>query len=289
MCTNPDCPWPARDGSFNYDYDSIIKRLKKDKGDIKNQDSIYLSGGEPTLHPCFFDIINYLKENFPEQKIKLLTNARRFIYPDFARKFLKIAGDLEIDVSLYGPTKEIHNKVTRAKNSFEQTAGGLKNLLRYKTKKQVIGLRIVITKFSYKHLKDILALVKSEFPAIDRVIIIFPELEGQALKNLEKIKITYSRARPYIEKTFPLLKNFKEMRFYHFPLCTLNEKFWPYIWRTLPDEEVEFIKICHSCNFKKYCQGIHKNYLENIGKTDFSSIKRKISVKETENFYKPIK
>ena len=132
-------------------------------------------------------------------------------------------------------------------------------------------------------------MIKKEFPEIDQVIIIFWEVEGQAIKNIKKVGINYKKIKPHIEKTYSLLKNFKEIRFYHFPLCTISEKFWPYIWRTLPKDETKFIQTCQKCKVKDYCLGIPEGYLENIRDDDFKAIKKSVKIRSSENWYKPIK
>lgn len=289
MCTNPDLPWRASDGSIGegYDYESLIKRLKKQKKEIRASDSIRLTGGEPTLHPRFLDVFKFICKNFPEQEIRVLTNGRRFFYKNFAKKVLE-ADNLNIAVSLYGPTPKIHNKITRAKNSFEQTIKGLENLLFYKKDNQIIEIRTIISKLSYKHFDEILSLIKKRFPTVDRVIVIFMEIEGQADKNFKTVGISYARAKPYVEKLYPFLNDFKELRFYHFPLCTLKPKFWPFVWRTLPKEEVAFVSACKQCKYKKYCLGVHKDYLKKIGSAEIKPIKKDFIIQKTGDVYHPI-
>lgn len=287
MCTNPDPPWPAWDGSFDYSYNAIIERVEKVKEKIELDDSIYLTGGEPTLHPYFLDILKYLTQNFPKQRITLLTNGRRFFYRDFTKKVLEINDDFNIDVSLHGSTDYLSDKITGIPGSFKQTLQGLENLLFYK-KKQIIGIRFVITKLSYKNIAQFLEMIKRRLPSIDRIIFLFWEPEGQAIKNLETVKISYNRVKPYLEKIQPLINSLKEIRFYHFPLCTIPEGLWPYTWRTLRFDEVNFIKKCDQCYVRDYCLGIHKDYLKHIGQKDFRPINKKIKLKLGSNFYHPI-
>ena len=287
MCTNPDSPWPAWDGSLDYGYDAMIKRLEKVKEKIKSDDSIYLTGGEPTLHPQFLNILEYLTQNFSKQRITLLTNGRRFLYKDFTKKVLETNDDFNIDVSLHGPTDYVYDRITRIPDSFKQAIKGLENLLFYKNK-QTIGIRFVITKLSYKHIAQFLEMAKKRFPSISKIIFLFWEPEGQAIKNLETVKISYDQVRPYLEKIQLPIEPLKEIRFYHFPLCTIPKRLWPYTWRTLRAEEVDFIKKCDKCYCKNYCLGIHKNYLKYMASEDFRPISRNIKFKLNHNFHCPI-
>jgi len=273
MCTNPDRPWPAWDGSLSYDLESIKKRIEEQKERINEVDSIYLTGGEPTLHPNFLEIARYLNDNFPRQRIKLLTNGRRFSYDDFAKKFLETIKNIEVDLSIYGPDQKTHDQVTRARGSFEQTLKGLANLLKYKKDNQAIGVRTVLTSFSYREIFKTLKLIKDNFSEVDRVIVIFHEIEAQAVRNLELIKINYLDIQPYFGAIKSFLTSFKEIRFYHFPLCVIDQEFWPYVWKTLPNSEVSFVETCRACQLKEFCVGIHKGYLENISRQGFAAAK----------------
>ncbi len=290
MCTNPDRPWPAWDGSFAYDYDSLIKRIEKDRKKILQANSLYLTGGEPTLHPRFLDIVQYLKDNFPEQRIKLLTNGRRFAYNDFAKKFLAISDNLETDVSFCGANNQTHDAVTQARGSFEQTLNGFENLLKYKRVGQIVGVRTVLNRLTYQGIYKTLSLIQKKFAEADRVIVIFHELEAQAIKNIDQIKINYQEVAPFISQTASLLEGFKEIRFYHFPLCIIDQAFWPFVWKTLPDKEVEFLPSCHGCQLKEHCVGIHKGYSKHVGKKGFAAIKKidKKKIVLSGNSYQPI-
>ena len=68
----------------------------------------------------------------------------------------------------------------------------------------------------------------------------------------------------------------------------INQSLWKYTWRTLPKYEVTFLPRCKDCLYKKYCLGIHKEYLKKVGGEEFQPIKNKYLIKETNNFYHPI-
>jgi MoaA/NifB/PqqE/SkfB family radical SAM enzyme len=289
MCTNPDLPWLSAEGlpQEGYDFPVLVERIKRLKKQISSSDAIILTGGEPTLQPRFLDVLKFIRDNFPKQEIRILTNGRKFIYSDFAKEVLK-TDNLNIAVSLYGPNARIHDSITRAKGSFDQTIKGIANILSLKNNGQIIEIRTVISRLSYQHLGQILNLIKERFSSVDRVILIFMEVEGQADKNFRGVGITYSQVRPFLEKLYPVFNNFKELRLYHFPLCALEPKFWPFVWRTLPTKEVAFNLSCRQCNYKKHCLGIHKGYLEKMGDKEFGPIKEEIKIKKKADFYHPI-
>jgi len=290
MCTNPDPPWPAwPDGTCDYSTETIKNRLRKQADKIRAGDSLYLAGGEPTIHPGFLEIMEFAKQEFPDQTVKLLSNGRLFCYEQFTKKTLATNDRLEIDLSLHGPDAETHDRITQAGGSFVQASAGLKNLLNNKSEYQVIGVRCVLTRLSYDRLPDLFAFMSSHFNQIDRLVVIFPEIEAQAEKNAETVGVDYPMVRPYVEACFKYLADFHEVRFYHFPLCTLAKRFWPHIWRTLPEDEVVFYPRCERCAVKEYCLGVPDTYQEYINpKQELQAITEKPNLTLSGNYYRPI-
>lgn len=291
MCTNPDefeTSKKAKSAKDVYSYEKITERLNGIKDKIMADDTIVLGGGEPTIHPRFLDVFQFVRENFPGKEVRILTNGRRFAYEDFTKDILK-ADNLRIAVSACGPNAEIHDGITRTRNSFAQMVRGLDNLLRHKRDSHTIEIRTVISKLSYQYLGETLAFISNRFSAIDGVIVIFMEIEGQAEKNLKSTTISYFQAKPILQKIYPFLINgFYKIKLYHFPLCVLEPQFWPFTWRTLPENEVTFISSCQKCKYKQYCLGIHKEYLKHMGGKEFIPITKKLTIQESDNAYHPI-
>lgn len=82
-----------------------------------------LTGGEPLLREDFFEIYLYLKKK--GMLVSLFTNAS--LISDKHIKLFKKYPPRDIEVTLYGITRKIHQKVTR-KNYFSQTMEGIKKL-----------------------------------------------------------------------------------------------------------------------------------------------------------------
>jgi len=285
MCSNPS-EFQSRDSYKDYGFDALKQRI--DKINLVD-DKIILTGGEPTIHPEFFKVISYIRKKFPNMIIELDTNGRRFYYPEFVKKLFSF-NKINILTVLHGFNAKTHDAVTRAPGSFSQTVEGIKNVFKYKNLGlHNIELRIVVTKLTYKYIEKILTFAKKEFPEFDRIVIIFMEMEGQAKKNFKAVGLTYAEFQDYIPKIAKWIPKFKEFRFYHFPLCIINYRLWKHTWRTLPDYEVTFLPECKNCLYKKYCLGIHKDYIEKIGAKEFKPIKKKYIIKETGNSYHPIK
>ena len=291
MCTNPS-DFQAKDPYKDYSFNELKKRISgirifDNKGNLID-DKVILTGGEPTIHPDFFKILSFIRKKFSPVMIELDTNGRRFYYSSFTKRVLGF-GKINVYTSLHGFDERTHDAITRTPGSFFQTVKGIQNLLKYKKfGLHELELRIIITKLTYKYVEKILKFIKENFSQVDRIVIIFMEMEGQAGKNFKIVGLTNTRFQRFIPGIAKWIPKFKEFRFYHFPLCTIYPSLWKYVWRTLPDYEVTFLPKCETCLYKKYCLGIHKDYLKKVGSGEFKPIKKKYIVEETTNKYHPI-
>lgn len=261
MCTNPEEFRNADD----YQYEPLYHRLLSQKEKIKD---ITMTGGEPTIHPEFTRIVDFLKKEFAGREITLLTNGRRFSYPGFARKCLEMK-NFSVCVSLHGYNAQTHDKITLVRGSFEQAVAGMVNILRFRMPGQKLIIRIVVTKLNAGCIHRILDFIKNRLQGIDKVAVIFMEMEGLAEKNLKTVGITYTEWKKQFGLLEPRIKHFNLLQFYHFPLCVVDKNLWKYVWRTLPEHEITFVSQCQQCWCKVYCLGIHKAYLKLIGDKEF--------------------
>ncbi|MCX6802449.1 MAG: radical SAM protein [Candidatus Diapherotrites archaeon] len=114
-----DCPFHGTERSFR-----PFEEIKKDIDAVKAK-NIVISGGEPTIHPDFFKIIDYANSK-GFKRIKLRTNARMFAYKEFLWKAIHKGVEM-FDVRLLSNKEKTHNFLSQA-DSFRQTMRGLENL-----------------------------------------------------------------------------------------------------------------------------------------------------------------
>lgn len=288
MCTNPP-GFQSRETAREYSFDKTIKRAQLN-ADLWRQtrENLNFTGGEPTIHPRFLELCHWFRENFPENKLVLVTNGRMFSYPWFAKSFLKI-NNLVIETAILGPDEKLHDAITRTKGSFQQTTDGLRNIIKHKKPSQELEIRIILIKQNHKLMGKILDLILNNFPGTDRVVIIFPEPEGICGKNYKTTGITYAQVREKITLVVEGWNSkFKELRLYHFPLCTLEPELWKYTWITQRRDEVRYLPGCDKCSYKKYCCGIHEDYLKIIGGKEFIPPKTDLSFQTENNPCHPI-
>ncbi len=101
---------------------------------------LILSGGEPTLHPEFLDLVAFGKRE-GYGWIQTVTNGRMFAYPDFASRALD-AGLTEVTISMHGHTSGLHDELVGVQGAFTQSMRGLSNLQR--TGRVVLSVDVVL-------------------------------------------------------------------------------------------------------------------------------------------------
>ncbi|MBT3193208.1 MAG: radical SAM protein [Verrucomicrobia bacterium] len=118
---------------------------------------LILSGGEPTIHPQFVDIVRYaFKVGFPQ--IQTITNGRMLSYPSFAESVVR-AGLSEATFSVHGHTPELHDRLTGVEGSFDQAVRGIRNV--QDIGGCIVNADIVVNKQNYAHIADIIAFFSS--------------------------------------------------------------------------------------------------------------------------------
>ncbi len=120
----------------------------------KNHDSIVFTGGEVTIRKDLPELIAYARD-IGFKKIQMQTNGRMLAYDSFCQKLIE-SGANDFGLALHGPTAKIHDELTEAKGSFDQTTRAIKNLV---AMKQSVGTNSVITKPGYVHFPDLADLL----------------------------------------------------------------------------------------------------------------------------------
>jgi len=166
---------------------------------------LILSGGDPTLHPQFLQIIKMGKD-MGYHEIQAVSNGRMFYYKDFLKKAVE-NGLTETTFSIHGHTKKLYEKQSQIKNSFEQALGGLINALGYPN--LIVNIDIVINKINYKYLEEILRFfIKLGVTEFD-LLQVMPF--GSAWINRKEVLYDIKKALPYLKKAFSLQKEFSHI------------------------------------------------------------------------------
>lgn len=128
-----------------------VKRQILD-GRRKGATRLILSGGEPTIHPCYVDFIKLGRlAGYP--KVQTVTNGRMFAYREFLTRCVD-AGLSEITFSIHGPNARIHDALVGVKGAFEQEVRGLQNAL--EDGRPVVNIDVCVNRGNVKVLPQII-------------------------------------------------------------------------------------------------------------------------------------
>ncbi len=173
-----DCPTVSED----FDSTKLIKIINN-LGKIGTV-GITFTGGEPLLYNKIEKILKVAKSNY--LSIAILTNGSMLADEEFFRSLAKYAGSIQF--SLYGPTAEIHEKITQVRGSFNLLMTAVKNILKYNASYQ----KGVSFHFNYvivkglnddpKILEDVIKVFRT-LPAKIRFTSVVPEGRGKSLDN----------------------------------------------------------------------------------------------------------
>lgn len=126
--TGPLCNYKCE---FCYYKDRLSERtafdIVKERADYLKQYGITqadLSGGESSISPDWFKILDYCSANF--KKVSCLSHGGKFADLEFLKKS-KEHGLSEILFSLHGATAEVHDAITERKESFTKILQGIAN------------------------------------------------------------------------------------------------------------------------------------------------------------------
>ncbi len=115
---------------------------------------VMLNGGEPTLVPYFWELIDRLAD--AGLKISVLSNATRFTLEDIAR--LARIPRLAVNTSIDGPP-EVHDEIRGVPGCFEKTETAIHSLLEAGV---AVGINTVIQRRNWHLLMDIYRLFEND-------------------------------------------------------------------------------------------------------------------------------
>jgi len=141
---------------------------------------LVLTGGEPTVHKQLLTLVR-LAAKLDYYPIQLQTNGRMLAYTKILRALLD-AGVSEVSPSLHGPTAEIHEALTRASGSFEQSVNGIRNVVAAKIP---IVTNSVVTRSNLESLPELVALLAQL--GVRNAQLAFVHPVGTALERFDEV------------------------------------------------------------------------------------------------------
>lgn len=250
MCPSPEF---SRKNAKATNLEDLFLLAKHIPSDVPH---LTITGGEPFLiGKSIFPFISYLKEKFTDTEFLFLTNGRVFSIDDYTTKFKEsIPQNSIVAIPLHGSNSEVHDLITQSKGSFKQTTAGIKHLLKNDIK---VEIRLVVNKLNIEDFDNISQLIIKQFRNIEYVSVIAMEMTGNALKNKDKVWVSYKESFTLIANSIKkLVENGIDVKLYNFPICTVESPFWTLCKKSISTEKVRFADECVQCKYKKSCSGI---------------------------------
>lgn len=242
-------------------------------------------GGEFTIRQDSLEIIAYAK-SLGFGYIHITTNGRMFSYDDYAKAIVK-AGLTVANFSIYAPTEDVHDSLTRAKGSFQQAINGLQNFL---THERRVAASITIVKGNYKYLVETITMLQGI--GVHLFHINGPIPEGLAKLHFRKTIPKYSHFVPYLTKAVDHCKKYNLfVSITNIPPCQLpnytdridevyNE---PISVMTdqgtviTEDQKRKMMKTklscCNECSYDLACEGVFIEYVKHVGEEEFVPVR----------------
>jgi len=247
----------------------------------KGFEIVTFTGGEPTLRkdlPSLIALAHKLGYTIGVQ-----TNARVLSIPDIAKSYAGYGARFVIAV--HGSNADIHDAVTRANGSFEQTIQAIRNLLDLGEK---VSFKTVVSKFNVSDMVGIARLGRDL--GVTRFNFTFPHALGNAGRMFWDVIPRYSDLMPYLNSALDLLEAVDgiQMATETVPFCLLGEKRKHYsieysvinrlhsVSRQLDEgirdwsedrinEQKAKPPQCKNCKYNDLCEGVWKEYLDAFG------------------------
>jgi len=237
---------------FNLNKD-IFSDFKKFKGLIdscEKSEVIEFIGGEPTIHPEFRKMVEYLHNR--GIKFILASNGRSLADMDCI-DYLIAHGLERVHMTVHSLDEKTFEHLTQRKKSMKETLQGLSNCVKRRIPVQT---NTVINSCNYEQLPEIaVGLSKENVDTIKFSFLIDfknQKVKSHLIPNLIEVK-------PFLDKVIDLdIK--QKIEFEKIPLCTLkmSDSNWTYRFET----GVHFVKpdICSECQKKNECVGVSRCY-----------------------------
>ena len=267
-----------------------LKEFKQyiDKIQIENNiQGVVLSGGEPTIHPNFLEMLEYI--NKKNMYVTLLTNGSKLSKDEFVEEIEKKIdiNRLHIVMTIYNIDEKMHDNGTGIKGSYKNTIEAFELLIKHNIK---VSLKHCISKENYKKLDDFFKLFDNLLPVNVTFQLTTLDFSGINLKQMKKNYFLYKNVKKYLNKALENFNKERKLIIVNTPLCSANEKYWNYFikkqkkaydaYKSAKTQTKEttydcdcFSYKCKECKAYNFCPGVYKTNYEFIGDKLINPIK----------------
>jgi MoaA/NifB/PqqE/SkfB family radical SAM enzyme len=251
-------------------------------------DSVHFTGGEPTIHPQFVEILALAKKL--GMRTSIGTIGTRLSDADFAARAMPFLD--EALFSLHGPDAATHDPLAGREGSFDRLCRAVTNASGHPGFRPFFNT--VLVRSNADALPGTAALARRLGGALLVVSNVTPEGAGD--DGYRDLAVSLSRIQELVAPVIAAAGPDMVVRFFGVPACVLgehrmyaNDLHWnPRVtveWQRLPesvslsgiyswspDRKRAFAAPCDGCSWRGLCHGVFARYLEEHGPAELSPV-----------------
>ena len=274
---------PITNNINKYDLLASWDRIKKEAElmVLSGVTDVTISGGEPTMHPDFFEIIElFLQKNIG---VHILSNGERFSNKAFLEKFLRIScgSPVYVTTTFHSFLPEVHEFQNQSKGSFNRSLKGLKAL---DSNGINIAVKHCITSNNYLELPQYIEWVLNHFSSNAEIQLWGIDVCGVSNALAHEMFVEYKEIGASLEVALDLFEKHSSsadrvLTVNNLPLCMCDPYYWTYFTPPELDNYIEHMqdgrkmnaisgpasKNCDDCKVRTYCPGVYYSNFDLFG------------------------
>ncbi len=232
---------------------------------------VVFAGGEPTLRQGLVDWIRVARRA-GEGPVVLQTNGRRLAYRAYTASLAE-AGASAVDVSLHGPTAQIHDHHTQTPGSFQQTVAGIGAA---RAAGLEVGISAVITRSNFRHLSQLVR--RCVRLGVTRLRLAPARACGEAAALLPRVVPRLALARPHLQAAGEVAASSgARLMVAGVPPCLLRDeprgRLLPGLVVSSGEPRDPLPGACGGCALAQSCAGVDPGYLARYGDHELSPLR----------------
>gem|GEM_PF-352740 len=279
-----NCPFCAIDDElWTQEMNTAEVKNRIDAAMIYGPSLLRFGGGEPTIRPDFFELVEHAAARGFE-RVSIQTHGFRLADINFVRHLVK-AGCNKVNVSVRGHEAVTHEALTGAPGSFELVCHGISNVIA--GGRLQLEIDMIISRLNYRKLSDELSFFHRL--GARRFNMWFISLEGRARLRADELAARMSEAAPFVRQACDTARalQLETFKVYYLPYCFMKgcEEF---VWHPL-DENVLVLspgadfkldrgridigvkpEPCEACAMRERCFGLAPAYMQHFGSDELT-------------------
>ncbi|MFT5679161.1 MAG: MoaA/NifB/PqqE/SkfB family radical SAM enzyme [Myxococcota bacterium] len=251
-------------------------------------DGVHFTGGEPTIHPRFLDVLRLSKKL--GMRTSIGTIGTMLSRPGFAETVIEYLD--EGLFSLHGPDAATHDALARREGSFDRVTEAIRRCIALRGDFGAF-INTVITRHNAEKLPETIALADSLGAKL--IVVSNTTPEGAGLDAYEDLAVPLSVLADVLPRSVSAAET-AVLRFFGVPMCLLgshralsNDLHWDprvtvewtahpgsvkfeglYSWA--PDRKRVHVAQCEGCTLRGVCMGVFDEYARKWPTTDLTPI-----------------